>query len=197
MENIARYENEEKIADIENTKEKLDEVIEAIAKICCEKNKKIVDEHLGNQDDAIEGFSQAKTWKMKKKLAPKNSFDPPAAKKDKYGNLISDKEGLEALYINTYRERLKPSTILEGLEDLKDLKEYLFKLRFKYASKIISNPWQMNDLEKVLKSLKNGKSRDPHGHIYEIYKYAGKNLKISLLRFVNLVKSNQTYPQIL
>ena len=38
----------------------------------------------------------------------------------------------------------------------------------------------MNDLEKVLKSLKNGKSRDPHGHIYEIYKYAGKNLKISL-----------------
>ena len=61
MENIARYENEEKIADIENTKEKLDEVIEAIAKICCEKNKKIVDEHLGNQDDAIEGLSQAKT----------------------------------------------------------------------------------------------------------------------------------------
>ena len=197
MESLAKYENDEKVIDIENTKEKLDEVMQSIAKICCERNKKIVEEHLGNQDDAIEGFNQAKTWKMKKKLAPKNTFDPPAAKKDKYGNLVSDKEALESLYIDTYRERLKPNTILEGLEDLKALKEYLFKLRFKYASKVISNPWQMNDLEKVLRSLKNGKSRDPHGHIYELYKYAGKDLKISLLNFVNLVKSNQTYPNIL
>ena len=118
---------------------------------------------------------------MKKKLAPKNTFDPPAAKKDKYGNLVSDKEALEALYLDTYRERLKPNAILEGLEDLKALKEYLFRLRFKYASKVISNPWKMNDLEKVLRALKNGKSRDPHGHIYELYKYAGKDLKISLL----------------
>ena len=197
MESLARFENEGKIIDIENTKEKFNKVVEAIAKICCEKNKKIVDEYLSKQDDEIEGFSQAKTWKLKKKLVPKNTIDPPAAKKDKFGNLVTDKDALEALYIDTYKERLKPNTISPGLEDLKDLKEYLFKLRLKHASAFISNDWNIEDLEKVLKSLKNGKSRDPHGHIYEIYKYAGKDLKLSLLKFLNLVKRKQTFPLIL
>ena len=83
------------------------------------------------------------------------------------------------------------------MEELKSLKEYLFALRLKYASKNISPDWSMLDLEKVLKSLKNGKSRDPHGHIYELYKYAGKDLKLSLLKFFNLIKRKQKYPEIL
>ena len=61
----------------------------------------------------------------------------------------------------------------------------------------MSADWKMEDLEKVLKSLKNGKARDPHGHVYEIYKYAGKDLKLSLLKFLNLVKNTQKYPTIL
>ena len=55
----------------------------------------------------------------------------------------------------------------------------------------------MQDLDKVLKALKNGKSRDPHGHIYELFKYGGQTLKFSLLKFLNLVKRKQTYPSIL
>ena len=160
MESLAKLENEDKIIDIENTKEKIDEVNEAIAKICSNKNKKIVDEHLKPQNDAIEGFSQAKTWKLKKKLAPKNTAEPPAAKKDKWGNIVTDKEALEALYIDTYKERLKPNTILDGLEELKGLKEYLFELRLKFAGRKVTNDWKMQDLEKVLKAFKNGKARD-------------------------------------
>ena len=45
--------------------------------------------------------------------------------------------------------------------------------------------------------MKNGKSRDPRGHIYELYKYGGKDLKLSLLKFLNLIKRKQIYPQIL
>ena len=110
---------------------------------------------------------------------------------------MTGKEALENLYIETYRDRLKPNPISEGLEDLKELKEYLFNLRSIYASKIVSEDWKMEDLEKVLKSLKNGKARDPHGHVYELYKYAGKDLKASLLKFLNLVKRTQKYPTIL
>ena len=197
MEALARFENDDKIIDVENTKEKLEKVVEDIAIVCCEKNKKIVDDYLASQNDEIEGFSQAKTWKLKKRLAPKNTIDPPAAKKNKFGNLVTDKDALEALYIDTYRERLKPNIISDDLKDLKSLKEYLFNLRFKYASGKITSDWTIEDLEKVLKSLKNGKSRDPHGHIYELYKYAGKDLKFSLLKLLNLVKIKQTYPQIL
>ena len=156
-----------------------------------------MEEYLEYQNDAIEGFSQPKTWKLKKKLAPKNTFDPPAGKKDAFGNLITDKDGLEALYLETYINRLKPNKIADGLEDLKELKEYLFKLRLKYASQNVSADWTIEHLNKVLKSLKNGKARDPHGHIYEIFKYAGRDLKLSLLNFLNLVKRKQIYPEIL
>ena len=197
MEYLARVENEDNIVAYEDTKDKLEEVNEAIARQCCEKNKKVVDEYLGKQNDAIEGFSQSKTWKLKKKLAPKNTIDPPAAKKDKWGNLVTGKEALETLYIETYRERLKSHPISKDLQDLKDLKEYLFNLRVKYASKRISEDWKIEELEKVLKSLKNGKARDPHGHVYELYKYGGNDLKNSLLKFLNLVKRTQIYPSIL
>ena len=197
MEYLARVDNEDNIVAYEETKDKIEEVNEAIARLCCEKNKKVVDDYLGNQNDALEGFSQAKTWKLKKKLASKNTIDPPAAKKDKWGNLVTGKEALAALYIETYRDRLKPNPISNDLKDLKELKEYLFDLRLKYASKRISEDWKIEDLDKVLKSLKNGKARDPHGHVYELYKYAGNDLKYSLLKFLNLVENTQIYPTIL
>ena len=197
MESLSKLEHNDDFKGAEKTKENLDVVAEEIAQICCDKNKRIVEEYLGNQDDAIEGFSQPKTWKLKKKLAPKNTFDPPAAKKDQSGNLVTDKKGLEDLYLETYKNRLQPNKIANGLEDLKSLKEYLFELRMKYSSKVISDDWSMIDLEKVLKSLKNGKARDPHGHIYELFKYAGNDLKNSLLNFCNLVKKKQIYPIIL
>ena len=181
----------------EETKASLNDVIVEIAKICCEKNRKTVEEYLEFQNDAIEGFSQPKTWKLKKKLAPKNTTDPPAAKKDSLRNLITDKEGLEALYLETYINRLEPNKIVDGLEDLKELKEYLFKLRLKYSRQIITKDWTMLELEKVLKSLKNGKARDPLGHTYEIFKYAGRDLKFSLLKLLNLVKRKQEYPEML
>ena len=42
MESLARSENDDKIMDVENIKEKLDTVVEAIAKICCEKIRRLL-----------------------------------------------------------------------------------------------------------------------------------------------------------
>ena len=136
--------------------------------MCANKNKKIVDEFLGKTDDTIEGYNQAKTWGLTKKLSPKNSIEPPCAKKNKNGYLVTDKEALEKLYIETYRERLKPNEIREGFSEFKVLKEYLFKINHKIAKERPSNEWKLEDLEKSLKTFKNNKSRDEHGHIYEI-----------------------------
>ena len=83
MESLSKLEQNDDFKGAEEAKENLDVVAEEIAKICCDKNKRIVEEYLGNQDEA---FSQPKTWKLKKKLAPKNTFDPPAAKKDQLGD---------------------------------------------------------------------------------------------------------------
>ena len=54
----------------------------------------------------------------------------------------------------------------------------------------------MSDLEKVLKSLKLNKSRDPHGLLNELFKpgVIGKDLKKSLLMLFNKLKTEQVIP---
>ena len=122
---IAKLTNTDSFDKVEELTETVDEISEKISDICSEKNKDIVKEHIGINDDSIEGFSQIKAWEMKKRLAPKKTLDPPAAKKDKHGNLVTGREELEKLYIDTYVERLHPNTMAEGLENLEKLKNFL------------------------------------------------------------------------
>ena len=182
---------------VEELRISVEDISEKISDICASKNRDIVKEHIGITDDSFEGFSQLKAWEMKKRLCPKNTPDPPAAKKDKHGNLVTEKEALENLYIETYVDRLKPNTISEGLEDLEKLKNYLFELRYEVAKEAPAKEWSKDDLEKVLKSLKNNKARDAHGHVFELFKYGGSDLKTSLLKMFNLIKIHQVYPEIL
>ena len=194
---IAILENEEKHEEINILQDTLDDVNDKIANICADKNKKIVDEYLGKTNDTIEGYNQAKTWGMKKKLCPKNTIDPPCAKINRDGELITDKDALEKLYVETYTERLKPNPIDEESAELKSLQEYLFNLNYKIAEGNQSNDWNIDDLEKALKTFKNNKARDEHGHTYELFKYGGIDLKMSLLKLLNEVKRTKTYPTIL
>ena len=83
-----------------------------------------------------------------------------------------------------------------GLENLENLKEYLFQLRYDLCKTEKSKEWPKQDLDKALKALKNNKARDAHGHIYEIFKYGGRDLKISLLKMYNRIKDSQIYPDI-
>ena len=194
---IASLENQNRFDDINDQKDDLEKVVEKIAEICADKNKSIVDEYLGKTSDTIEGYNQAKTWSMKKKLSPKNTVDPPCAKKDKNGKLTTDKEALEKLYVDTYKERLAPNPVSEDNAEVQELKEYLFNLKYKIAAERQTKDWNIEDLEKALKTLKNNKARDEHGHTYELFKHGGKDLKNSLLRLLNCVRRTQIYPSIL
>ena len=193
---IAEKENEESFDVAAELNEKLVVINEKIAHICAAKNKAIVDEYLGYRNDTFEGFSQAKTWNLVKKLSPKNTIDPPAAKKDEHGNLVTDRKALENLYIETYQSRLQPNPISVDMAESKYLKEYLYDIQMKIAKNRISKDWTYEDLNKALKTFKNNKARDEHGHIYELFKYGGRALKTSLLKLYNLIKSKQKYPAI-
>ena len=193
---IAKLENENKFAEIYQLQDTLESINNNIASISAKKNKMIVDDYLGKTNDTIEGFNQAKTWGLTKKLCPKNSIDPPCAKKNKHGQLVTDKEDLEKLYIETYTERLKPNPVKEQFAEMKSMKEYLFNINHKIAQRNPSKEWNIDDLNKALKTLKNNKARDEHGHIYELFKYGGKDLKNSLLKLLNKIKQTQTYPTI-
>ena len=107
---------ERKTYDIEKVYELIDElenVTEKITQICAEKNNNLVNEHLGRNNDVIEGYTQAKTWSLKNKLCPKNTAEAPAAKKNDKGNFVTEREALENLYLEAYKKRLQPNPIAE------------------------------------------------------------------------------------
>ena len=74
--------------------------------------------------------------------------------------------------------------------------EELFKLRLELAKLKKTKSWKMSDLEDALKSLKNGKCRDPEGLIREIFKedVLGENLKKSMLLMYNKIKDTCKIP---
>ena len=75
--------------------------------------------------------------------------------------------------------------------EIKRLKENLFDKRLKLANRNKSEPWNLNDLEMVLKTLKQGKSRDPNGWVRDLFfsDIAGKDFKVSILT----TSKNDTY----
>ena len=82
------------------------------------------------------------------------------------------------------------------MEDLKNIKEELFQERMKIEVENKTRPWELLDLEKVLKSLKKNKARDPHGLSNEIFRprVAGKEFKTALLKLLNMMKRKTKVP---
>ena len=58
-------------------------------------------------------------------------------------------------------------------------------------------PWTLEDLEEVLKKLKNNQSRDPNGMINELFKpgIAGRDLKKALVDLMNIILSTFFIPE--
>ena len=67
---------------------KLNQVEEQLSKLSSTRNVKLVQEHIKTLGTADGRFSQGGMWKLKNKLWPKE-HDPPMAKLDQRGNLIS------------------------------------------------------------------------------------------------------------
>ena len=135
-------------------------------------------------------------WKLKNQLVPKE-LDPPMAKLDKLGNLITAPERLKILYLETYVERLRHREIKPDFTSNYQKKVKLWEMRFDHLKKKVTNDWSEEELTSTLKSLKNNKSRDPNGLINEIFKppVIGRDLKDTLLEFLNGIKEN-TFPHL-
>ena len=73
------------------------------------------------------------------------------------------------------------------------------KKHIKIAKTNKSPPWDAEDLEIVLKNLKNNKARDPLGNSNEIFKptVAGSDLKLAILLLVNMIKDKLELPDVL
>ena len=178
--------------------EKLKEVENKLSSLCAKDNMKLIEEACGNMSCEEGGMNPAKLWKLKKKLRGIVN-EPPTAMLDQHGNLITTSKAIEDLTIEMYKERLKTLEIKKGLELHKLQQENLFDERLKEAQANTTPDWTMEDLEIVLKQLKNNKSRDPLGLANELFKpiNAGIDLKIAILKMMNQIKKQQIVPDIL
>ena len=98
--------------------------------------------------------------------------------------------------VNVYSERLKPNKMMDNLKETETTVNDLCALRLKLTKLNKTEPWTMDDLSQALKQLGNGKSKDPLGNPNEIFKdgVAGSDLKLAVLRLMNLIKKRQQYP---
>ena len=88
----------------------------------------------------------------------------------RFDNLSNNgRKSLENLYLKTYLDRLKPNPTEPGYEDIGKYQKELFSLRLEESKSVLPTEWKMEDLKKVLRTLKNNKARDYHGHCYELF----------------------------
>ena len=107
--------------------------------------------------EALMGLEYGRRLRMK--IFPKLT-EQLSGKIDKEGNLITNPEKLKEIYINAYEDRLKHREMIPELLKLKTMREELFQQRLKQSKQNKSPAWTIQDLDKVLSHLKNGKSAD-------------------------------------
>ena len=89
-------------------------------------------------------FSQLSMWKLKSKFISQQN-DPPMAKRNSSGSLITSPHLLKELYLETYRERLKRREIKPELRDLSDFKLELWKFVLEDMNRNKTKDWTESD----------------------------------------------------
>ena len=175
---------------------KIGKLEQTILELTSLKNAEVIKEQISHLRTLEGSFSQNGMWKVKSRLCPRKN-DPPMAKKDKDGNLITSQEALKKLYINTYVNRLKHREIKTEYQEIFEIKNLLWNERFDVLKRNLSSPWTLKDIEIVSKTLKNNQTRDPNGMINELFKknVMGQDLKSAVLQLMNGIKVNFEFPE--
>ena len=85
--------------------------------------------------------------------------DPPMAKFDAKGNLITAPQALKSLYVDHYAKRLEHRSIKSNYIKNYDKKITLWQMRSERLRQTKSDDWTSKDLKDTLKSLKSNKTR--------------------------------------
>ena len=113
-------------------KRNIDMIENEISIICSEQNSKIVKEHLAELSNNEDQVCRLNMWRLRQRLCPRN-IDPPMAKKDANGQLVSEPVKLKQLYVSTYKKRLRHRDIRPEYKQIESLKNYLFNIRLSVA----------------------------------------------------------------
>jgi len=140
---------------------------------------------------------QQSIWKIKNKFLPKNRPTPPVAKKNIDGQIITNHKELKNVYKEHFSFRMRSRPIHKNLLNYKSNIECEFQKILQSTKTLAVPDWSMQDLDRVLKSLKPNQSQDTMGLINELFmiKNIGHRLKESILVLCNEIKNNLFIPE--
>ena len=112
------------------------------------------------------------------------------------GKLITNPDEKKSVTLNHFENRMRKRKVKDEVEDLIKTEEIVFNKRVKEAKQNVSLPFDITELNKVLKNLKTGKCKDPDNFIYDLFKdgVIGSDLRKSILMLVNNMKSQMKIP---
>ena len=180
----------------DKSNEALKKVEYKLSEMCSEDNYRIGQEACAGLSCEEGGLNAGKLWKLKIKLRGIVT-EPPTAMLDMQGNLVTRSSAIEKLTMEMYSERLKALNIKEDLKLHQLQQENLCEKRLKETQAIKTPLWTMEDIDEVLKELKNNKSRDPMALANELFKpdNAGADLKTAVLKLMNQIKTQLIFPE--
>ena len=118
-------------------------------------------------------------WKIKNNFFQKNPVTLPTGKKNKSGQIITNQQELKEVYLDHFKHRMRDRPILPELETYKKQIENEFKLILEETAVRKTKNWDTAQLDRVLKTLKSGQSKDAKGLANELFAHAniGSDLK--------------------
>ena len=119
--------------------QKIEDIEQILALKIADKNAKNISEQISDFTLGDGSFSHIGFWKVKSRIVPGKS-NPPMAKRDAEGNLVTSPENLRALYLETYRKRLKHRKIDSKYEDIEIMKNELWNRRLSWLKGKVTNP---------------------------------------------------------
>ena len=180
--------------------------IAMLEKIECEVSVKIEDKEfkklessLSNLESEKGGTNFTSIWKEVRKAYPKQVKPLPTGVMNMMGKVITNPKEKKLVTLDHFAHRMRKREVKDEVTKVVSLKYKLFEKRLKESKEKKSPPFQLKELEKVLKSLKGGKSKDPDNYVSELFKEGviGSDLKGSLLLLMNKIKSDQVIPECL
>ena len=187
-----------KILSVED-KKKIDIIEKEISQACKDKEWEKLENTLGSLEANNGGTNNTNVWKELRKAYPKKVSSVPTGVKNIEGKIITNSKEKKKVILKHFFHRMRKRPVVEEVKTILNTKKETFRLKLDNARKNKSPPIDMKELEKVLKSLKVGKSRDPNNWIPDIFKdgVIGSDLKLSLLMMFNRMKDNICIPECL
>ena len=109
---------------------------------------------------------------------------------------MTNDKAIENRALEVYSKRLEGNKMLEDLKDLEETTIKLCETRLKVCKTKVTDPWDMEDLQYVIKNLKKNMSRDADGFANELFmlKVAGDDLLLAVFKLLNKIKDKQGFP---